>query len=476
MSNPNDLLFAIPTGSPNPVTKPLRVASSSSLPLLGNAAPLRDCYPDGIVFYSAKKNQDRSQHGSSARELGHVVQEHAIPELASRALSLPTPIPPASAAVRLRSGLARFDYILVASMWLLTLPVFRLARLPYAFDLAALTKGYLMLPLGAFIVAIMLAVLGLPLRATLLPFFRRIWSKKALVFLLAPAGFLLCLALGPGVGLIVFIEALALAELSQRYGERFGRKLLDLLVPGVYLYFGLMAVFAFNHAIVGIRYGGTTDFTFNWLDSVLFRANVSSIAHWSFHHIPLAIFKGFDFIYFSIWSRLGAALTLVAVLGTRRQAIQFVRNLLICYSMALLVFAMVPAKGPYSICAIHNDDYPKSLDSYSTQQELISRMKKLYAHTITEEVREVGVGDYYISFPSLHAALPIIALWFLRRWKRIQKLALFLYCLLLPALVFLGWHYIVDILGGWGVAALSIAVTESISRRIDRSAAPEPVL
>jgi hypothetical protein len=404
------------------------------------------------------------------------VQEHAIPELASRALSLPTPIPAASAAGRLGSGLSRFDYILLASMWLLTLPVFWLARLPYAFDLAALTKGYLMLPLGASIVAIMLAVLGLPLRATLLPFFRRLWSNKALALVLAPAAMLFCWALGPGVGVVVFIETLALAELSQRYGVRFGQKLLDVLVPGAYLYVGLLAVFAFNHAIVGIRYGGTEDFTFNWLDSVLFRANASSIAHWGFHHIPLAIHKAEDFIYFSIWSRLGAALMLVAVLGTRRQAIQFVRNLLICYSMALLVFAMVPAKGPYSICAIHTEDYPKSLSSYGTQEELISRMKKLYAHTLTEEVREVGVGDYYISFPSLHAALPIIALWFLRRWKRIQKLALFFYCLLLPALVFLGWHYIVDILGGWGVAALSIATTEWISRRIDRSAAPEHVL
>lgn len=375
----------------------------------------------------------------------------------------------------LRSGMMRFDYILLGSLWLLTIPVFQIAKLPYEFDLRALTEAYLRLPVGAVLVAIILAVLGFPIQSTFLPLFRRLWNQKSLIFFLALIAALLCWALGIAFGMVLLIEALAFAEFSQRCSAQLGEKLLDVLVPGAYLYFGLLVVFAFNHAIVGIRYGGTEDHTLNQLDGLLFHANVSNIAHWSFHHLPLAMFKWWDFIYFSIWSRFGASLLLVILCGSRKQGIQFVRNILICYSIALLVFAVVPAKGPYSICRIHAQDYPKCLGSYNTQAVLVSRMKELHEHSLREEVREVGVGDYFISFPSLHAALPIIGLWFLRRWKRVQRIAILFYCMLLPSLILLGWHYFVDIAGGWGVAGLSIATTEWISGRIEHVPENSPI-
>lgn len=349
-------------------------------------------------------------------------------------------------------------------MWLLTYPVFKVARLPYAFDFAALITAYWLMPVGAVFVAILLGIFGFPFSVTIQPFLNRLRAHKLLGLFLLIVALLLCWVLGVGIGTVVFVDSVGLAEFSQRNREQFGSKVVDLLVPGAYLFLGLIAVFAFNHAIVGIRYGGMEDSTLNNLDSGVFGVNVPSIAQWGLHHLPNWAFSLFDLVYFSLWSRFGAALILVAVLGSHLDTVKFVRNTLFCYAVALMLFAAVPAKGPYSISKLHSVRYPKNIASYSTQQVLVNRINKLHTRTLTDDVRKVGVSDYYISFPSLHAAMPIIMLWFLRRWRRIQMvIALVYFLLLLPSLVFLDWHYLVDILGGWGVAAVSIAIAEKIS-------------
>ncbi|MDE3200497.1 MAG: phosphatase PAP2 family protein [Acidobacteriota bacterium] len=358
------------------------------------------------------------------------------------------------------SGLTLFDFCFLLTLLILTYPLLKLARLPFSFDLATLSKGYWLMPIGGIFVAVLIAVVTMP-RLSLLPFLIRLRAKKGLILVLLAAAALLTAILGPGMGMVILVDAVALAELSQHFHHKFESKLLDVLIPGVYLFLGLLAIFAFNHAIVGIRYGGTYDGTLDWLDHLLFHANVSAIAHWGFTHLPSWVYDVLDFMYFSIWSRIGAGFILIALLNGRDNAIKFVRNALICYVIALSIFAMFPGKGPYSICPQRAALYPKSLQSYDTQRVLVERIKKLYSHTLTDDVREVGVGDYYISFPSLHAALPIIVLWSIRRWKRIQALLLLSYVLfLLPALVLLEWHYLVDIMGGWGVAMLSIWITE----------------
>lgn len=367
------------------------------------------------------------------------------------------------------SGLELFDYIFLASLWLLTYPVFKLARLPYAFDLKTLSAAYWAMSAQAALVATAIAILGLPLRETLLPFFDRLRRSRTLVLTLLAIAVLLGSVFGPVLGLIIFVDALGVAELSQFSEREFETRLLDILIPGIYLFLGLIAVFAFSHATAGIRYGGTYDEALNRLDRTIFGGHVSSIAHWGFHHLPTWVLASLDFCYLSLWTRFGAALILIALLGNRMDAVKFVRTVLICYTIALLIFATIPAKGPYSIDKSHELDYPQDLGSYSAQDILATRMKNLYAHNLSPGLREVGIADYYISFPSLHTAMPVIAIWSLRRWRRIQAIFALVYLLLLlPSLVFLEWHYFIDILGGWGVAILAICIAE----RVPRSGAP----
>jgi PAP2 superfamily len=63
----------------------------------------------------------------------------------------------------------------------------------------------------------------------------------------------------------------------------------------------------------------------------------------------------------------------------------------------------------------------------------------------------------------MHIAQPLIVMWFLRRWKRIV-IALCAYdVLLIVAILFLEWHYLVDILAGMLVAVAAIAIIGSSS-------------
>jgi membrane-associated phospholipid phosphatase len=73
--------------------------------------------------------------------------------------------------------------------------------------------------------------------------------------------------------------------------------------------------------------------------------------------------------------------------------------------------------------------------------------------------------DYFIGFPCMHIAQPLIVMWFLRRWKRMLIVLCAYDALLIVSILLLEWHYLVDIIGGVLVAAISIAITESSTLR-----------
>jgi membrane-associated phospholipid phosphatase len=102
---------------------------------------------------------------------------------------------------------------------------------------------------------------------------------------------------------------------------------------------------------------------------------------------------------------------------------------------------------------------------------LTQRARMLWSHNPTPDASSVDVFDYFISFPSLHIALPLIAIWFLHGYKWIARVYLSIYVLLLiPAIVFLEWHYVIDIAGGFVIALLAIWVSHLLSSPIPADA------
>ena len=372
-----------------------------------------------------------------------------------------------------RCAMEAFDYWLLGVLAFLLIPAYLIARLPLRMNFPVFAGFFWIMASarGAF-VAILLVILGLPFKQMLLPALRRYWNQKLRIAMAVAIAIELVYACGIVTGLIVAVDALALAELMERRRDGFERALIDLFWPGLYLFCALIVVFALNAAMVGIRYFGMYDQALNHLDWILFHVNVSSLSHWTLSHSPRWFAILLDFSYFRMFSQLGAALFLTALLGNRRHAIRYVRTLLLGYTIALAIYFVLPAKGPYFICPDHQAKYPHDLMSYNAQEGLLNDAQTLWTHSLSPDASTFG--GYYISFPCMHIALALISFWFLLPWKRIAGTVLaFDVLLLAPAIVLLEWHYLIDMFGGVATAALAIWISNRVSGKFNAATLPD---
>jgi hypothetical protein len=141
--------------------------------------------------------------------------------------------------------------------------------------------------------------------------------------------------------------------------------------------------------------------------------------------------------------------------------VRYVATLLVGYYIALVIFALWPTLGPFSICTTHAAAYPNFLSTFAGQQAIVAKAKMLSAHILIPQTASVKVLDYYIGFPCMHIALPMIAIWSLRHWRRMALVLAAFDILLVFSIVILEWHYLLDLVGGIAVAALAIFIQSS---------------
>jgi hypothetical protein len=292
---------------------------------------------------------------------------------------------------------------------------------------------------------------------------QRYCAEKSRFLIIGSVGFWLLWWLGIGTGIVATVVAIAVAEFFDAAGfdiHNIGRHLRNFLPPAVYFFFGLILVLTYNDIVVSI--------SLRYFDDVMLRADryilagssVSNLSHMASGVFPSLAFRVFDAIYFGMFTMIGAALILVALLGGRKEACRYVGTLLMAYYTALLIFYIYPTLSPFYLCADHSSHLPVT-NAGLIQQALLSRTASLRgAFALNVE------GDYNIAFPCMHIALPFIAWWFCRAWKRIAR-AIFIYNLaLIPSILLLEWHYLVDILGGIFVAFAVILMTHVSAKRL----------
>jgi hypothetical protein len=223
------------------------------------------------------------------------------------------------------------------------------------------------------------------------------------------------------------------------------------------LFAGFLLVFAYNDIVLSIRFFGATDAAFNAADKwMLHGGSVSGISHWAVRHFSVSAFQFLEFIYFGMFPQIGAALILSTFHGGQKRGLEFVGAILTAYYVSLFLFYVWPSQGPYYLCLNHFSQFPPELRTYAAQAGSLAASKALWNHAHAGSIST----DYFIAFPCMHIAQPLIAMWFLRPWRR-MVIALAAYdVLLLVAIVLLEWHYIVDILGGVLVAGLAIAMID----------------
>ena len=358
---------------------------------------------------------------------------------------------------------------------LCVVPVLRSQHLPLKVDWVTLGVAFwLLLAAQAIFLAVVLAVIGncrwsLVVRRRdqrpmtddqeqlLGPFFTGLLANPLRIFVLLL--FVLALAWLTSwlKALVLGVDAIALLELFNRQRGRGLQQAATSVFPAAaYLFFGFLMVLAYNCAIVSVRFNFTLDPAFGAMDRwLLWGHSVSELAHWSVRTFPISFFQGLEFIYFGMFPQIGAALILVALSDGRARALQFVGTILVSYYLALAIFYIWPSQGPYYLCPGHFSRFPESLQVYKLQQTLIRDALAMWRH---QPITRIST-DYFIGLPCMHLAQPMIVIWFLRRWRK-MVFALAAYDVFLTAAVLmLEQHYVVDVLAGFLVAGLAIAIT-----------------
>jgi hypothetical protein len=342
-------------------------------------------------------------------------------------------------------------------------PVLRRENLPLKFDWVTLGIAYwFLLAAQSIFASVLLALIGLPRKQVLQPFLARYRENPLRLIPLVLFVAVLVALSGWLRAMVLSIDAIALLELLNRKKANLRHTAAAILVPAAYLFFGFLMVLAYNNVIVSVRYNFLYDPALATVDRWLLHGHaVWEFSHWALRVFPLSFFKAAEFIYFGMFLQIGATMILLALNEGRMRALQFVGTILMSYYLALIIFYISPAQGPYFLCPGHFLRFPRSLQSYNIQATLIPHALALWHHAPISRIST----DYFIGFPCMHLVQPLVVLWFLRPWRR-MVIALTAYDIfLLIAILMLEMHYAIDIVVALPVAAIAIAITDGSFRR-----------
>jgi hypothetical protein len=310
----------------------------------------------------------------------------------------------------------------------------------------------------AIFAATLLYLIGFPLSQTVKPVWIHYKEQRARIPAFAIFAIWMLLQFGIALGGMIVVDGLVLAELVDRsHGslDTIATVLRSVACPAVYLFFGLVAMFCYNDLIASMKFIGAYDAFFLKVDSILMGGHsISGLAHSWGPHLPIQTFGIAEFIYYGMFGQVGGGLVLIAMCLGRRESFRYVGTVLTAYVIALVLFYLWPTIGPFYTCPFHS--FPRvQLATYDYQQNAV-----LKARLLTTSYKQFNIinADYFIAFPCMHVAQPLVVMWFLRRWKRIV-LALILYdVVLIPAILLLEWHYLADLIGGILVAGAAIGL------------------
>jgi PAP2 superfamily len=359
-------------------------------------------------------------------------------------------------AGHLKAGVtSKLDLVATGLLLLLLIPAFLRSGLPPRINWSGFLAAYWGLSWRSVCIAALLLTLVSPLQVVS-DLWQRYWNQKARLPVLAVFAAAMFGEFGWVLGFMVIVNGIAAAEWFDRAKgdlDLLKRDAINVAVPAVYFFCGLALMFCYNAIIVTMEYPGTYDAAFNKLDAMLLGGmTVSKLVHLAAQELPLGVFKCSEFIYYEIFGQIGAAVIILAMLRGRQRAIEFVGSLLMAIYLALLIFSVWPSIGPFAA----DPALPQALGTYHIQRLNLLAARARWNHWYLPMI----TTEEYIAFPSLHIALPVIVLWFLRHWKRITFVLLFYDVFLLLSIVLLEWHYVVDLIGGMLIAALAIYLVD----------------
>lgn len=173
--------------------------------------------------------------------------------------------------------------------------------------------------------------------------------------------------------------------------------------------------------------------------------NVPRIVAWSHGHWAGHVI---NHCYLLLLPMLLAAIFLPALTGRLETAQRFLIANLVAFAIAVPLFALFPALGPWSY--FHFAASSTQIDC----QAQLSALRESGAYFFDSQ----GAG--IVSFPSFHmlwAVLCAAALW---EFRKFRPLTLLVSVMIAASTITTGWHYFIDVLAGAAVAAISLYLSK----------------
>jgi hypothetical protein len=232
-------------------------------------------------------------------------------------------------------------------------------------------------------------------------------------------------------------------------------QLAALLISSAYFVWTFILVIYYNSMIALRGFNGQGDQALEHLDEILcVGGSVPAVAHWFSLHGG-GLFWGVETVYFGLFPLVGACIIIVSMADGLRPGLQFVGAIAIAYYISLVIFAILPTTGPYFL--------------FPTQWHQ-STLLWLQGE-ITHELSSGKImPTYYVGFPSMHVAQPLIAAWFLRKRRYFARIVVIYTIVLIPSIFLLEEHYFMDVIAAFPLATLSIWIIEGFPSLFRRSA------
>lgn len=361
----------------------------------------------------------------------------------------------------LRWAARNFHYYATILLALALLPLLRLSHIPFRYDMKLFGLAYLLVGLESVFFASLLYLVLVP--GQLMQSFIGNLERHRVRIVMLVLYFIVLLWTIPILKVMFVMVATAafleIVESNKSPDSR--RKAFRLIGPCVYLFIGLLLISSYNDIILSLRRYVDYDLVFYNMDRWLLRGgSISLVSHWAIRTFSLSFFSFLEFVYYSLFPIIGVGLIYSSIGYDPQRGMRFVGTILTGYYITLAIFYFWPSLGPYYLCRNHFSLFPHQFETYTVEKQVVQGALARWSGAPLKVIS----FEYYIAFPSMHIAESLIVLWFLRRWKRAFVLLTIYNVLVSVAIVFLEWHYLVDVLAGIVVAAIAIATADLCSQ------------
>ena len=359
------------------------------------------------------------------------------------------------------SRISRYRGLTIAAgLFVVLLLGMRIHGIPLKFSVSNFLERYSVVGIQSIAYSLILGAIGMPTEI-FAPMKERYRESPLRLVILGLLGALFFYLYPPFAAAVFLLVSIGILEAYDR-----GIAALTLtrpLLPAIYLFVGLITVFGFNAYLVTIRTANYSSIVATLDSYLLFGHSASELSHRFCASAPDTITTALMISYFALFAQIGACLLITSLKVGREEGIKFVSTILFAYLITMLIFAAFPTFSPYFTCADHQQaKLPQVV--LEAQQGLMQQLRLRQHHA------NIPIDtEYYVAFPCMHIAQPLIVLWFLRRWRRILAVLIVVDTILAAAIVLLEWHYVTDLLGGVAVAGIAIVVNTNFSRETEPS-------